>query len=240
MSAAKTPKTGGWMMKTLAYARQNFQVIQAVTALAIFTAHSVATAADDTVVNAFDKNREGWQVYDYNGGAGAENKFFPASWERAGGFADSGYIWADDSRWRIDTPETPHSILALILYRSWVGSEALNLRDATLSVCLRGDELNLHGAQCYFWVLDQEKGTRWHCKGQPLTIGVGRWEEPQRIVLTPDEKLWYRSWTRNVDNAASLKETLGSCDSYGFSFVGFEEEVTGRLSMDELKFELSR
>jgi hypothetical protein len=52
-------------------------------------------------VNDFNKGREGWQVYDYNGGKpGGGNVFFPATWERTGGVGNSGYIWADDSRWR--------------------------------------------------------------------------------------------------------------------------------------------
>ena len=234
-------------MITFPSARLNIPVSAALAIFlaAIAVAKAADNAADDAadnvaVVDDFSKDREGWQVYDYNGGAGKDNKFYPATWEEAGGVDDSGYIWADDSRWRIDTPETPHSILALIIYRSWVGGKALNLRDATLSVCLRGDKLDLKGAKCYFWVLDNEKGTRWHCKGQPLTIEKERWGEPQQIILKPDEKLWYRSWTRNPDNPASLKETLESCDSYGFSFVGFSEEVTGKLSMDELKIELAR
>ena len=63
---------------------------------------------------------------------------------KAGGVRDSGYIWADDSRWRIDTPENPHSILAFIIYRGWVGGKALDLRGAKLSVYQRGDKLKRH------------------------------------------------------------------------------------------------
>lgn len=201
---------------------------------------SVAAADEGVLIDNFNEGREGWQVYDYNGGAGKNNVFYPATWEKSGGVDDSGYIWGDDSRWRIDTPEMPHSILALIIYRGWVEAGAVDLRDAKLSVYLRGDGLDLKGAKCYFWVLDNEKGTRWHCQGRPLAIHDATWGEPQRIELKADEKLWYRSWTRNPDNPASLADCLGSCDSYGFSLVGFSEEVTGKLSMDELKIELLR
>ncbi len=84
--------------------------------------------------------------------------------------ANSGYVWADDSQWRIDTPESPNSILAFIIYRSWVNAPPLDLREAEVSVYLRGDHLDLKGAQCYFWALDQEIGTRWHYVSQPLTV----------------------------------------------------------------------
>src|SRR5262245_22215075 len=73
---------------------------------------AAAAAEPQKIVNNFDKDREGWQIYDYNGGKqGGGNVFFPATWEKTGGVRDTGYIWADDSRWRIDTPENPHSIL---------------------------------------------------------------------------------------------------------------------------------
>jgi hypothetical protein len=36
------------------------------------------------------------------------------------------------------------------------------------------------------------------------------------------------------DKAATLDEVLDTCDSYGFSFVGFSGEATGKFSMDEL------
>jgi len=196
---------------------------------------SAAAGAEPGVTNSFNSGAEGWQVYDYNGGiAGGGNVFFPVAWERSGGVDNSGFIWADDSKWRIDTPENPHSILALIIYQSWVKAGALDLRDAELSVCLRGDKLDLKGAKCYFWVLDNQKGTRWHYTAQPLTISEDRWGEKQKLVLKNDESLWHRSWSRNPQNSASLDEVLGDCDSYGFSFVGFSDEVTGKFSMDEL------
>lgn len=205
-----------------------------------FLAVLVAAEGPQKVVNSFDKDREGWQIYDYNGGKqGGGNVFFPASWEKSGGVRDTGYIWGDDARWRIDTPENPHSILAFIIYRDWVKGQALDLRNAKLSVHLRGDKLDLKGSKCLFWVLNNARGTRWHCKAQPLEISEGKWGEPQTIVLKNDEKLWHRSWSRVPDKPGSLDEVLGVCDSYGFSFIGFSEEVTGKFSMDELVFELA-
>jgi hypothetical protein len=188
------------------------------------------------LLNSFNSDREGWQAYDYNGGiAGGGNVFYPLHWERSGGVNNSGYVWADDSQWRIDTPESPNSILAFIIYRSWVNGPALDLREAEVSVRLRGDGLDLKGAQCYFWALDQEAGTRWHYLSQPLQVSQGRWEKPLRFRLRNRESLWHRSWARTPSKPASLDEVLRSCDSYGFSFLKFSAEVTGKLSMDELE-----
>ena len=196
-------------------------------------------AGPGTVRNGFDAGPEGWQVYDYNGGvAGGGNVFHPVTWEKAGGVHDSGYVWGDDSRWRIDTPEDPHSILAFILYRSWVKEPALDLRGAEVSVYLRGDRLDLKGGRCLFWAFNQKKGTRWHYRSQPLKIHPGGWGDKQTFVLKNDEKLWHRSWSRFPDKPAGLDEVLRECDSYGFSFVGFSEKVTGRFAMDELEIRL--
>ena len=67
-------------------------------------------------------------------------------------------------------PNLRNSILAFIIYRSWVNGPPLDLREAEVSVYLRGDHLDLKGAQCYFWALDQEIGTRWHYVSQPLKV----------------------------------------------------------------------
>ena len=206
------------------------------------------------VANTFDRGRESWQIYDYNGGiAGGGNVFFLASWEKTGGVGDSGYIWADDSRWRIDTPEDPHSILAFILYHTWVVLDArepareteaprptvyvkgdeLDLREAVVSVRLRGDALDLKGAYCYFWA--HRSGTRWHYTGRPLKVRQGAWGPEERFVLHNDKAQWHRSWARSQ---GSLDDTLKNSDSYGLSFVGFSEEVTGKFSLDEFRIRL--
>lgn len=211
----------------------------ALAAFAMNALHLADAQAPQRLVNDFNKDREGWQVYDYNGGKkGGGNVFFPVTWEKAGGVDDTGYVWGDDSRWRIDTPENPHSILAFIIYRSWVKGKELDLRDAKLSVHLRGDKLDLKGGRCLFWALNNANGTRWHFKSQPLSISEGKWGPKQTIVLKNDEKLWHRSWSRNSTKPGPLDEVLGKCDSYGFSFVGFSEEVTGKFSMDELTIEM--
>ena len=206
------------------------------------------------VVNTFERGRESWQVYDYNGGiAGGGNVFFLPTWEKTGGVGDSGYIWADDSRWRIDTPEDPHSILPFLLYHRWVAldaqepprkpdtpratgfvkGDALDLREAEVSVRLRGDNLDLKGAHCLFWV--HHGSTRWHYTGHRLKIHQGTWGPEERFVLHNDEAQWHRSWDPGQN---SLDEVLKISYSYGFSFVGFSEEVTGKFSMDEFRIRL--
>ena len=55
---------------------------------------------------------------------------------------------------------------------------------------------------------------------------------------TVDESLWHRSWASNPANPPTLEDLLIDCASYGFSFVGFKDLPRGRLSMDELEFEL--
>ena len=95
---------------------------------------------------------------------------------------------------------------------------------------LRGDGLQFDGTDCYFWA--HIGGTRWHCGGRPIEVPEGRWPaEPTRFVLEADEALWYHSWSRDPANATGLEQVLAAAESYGFSFVGFGGEVSGRLSL---------
>jgi hypothetical protein len=189
--------------------------------------------------NTFDKGPEGWCSYDYHASIVDDgvNVFVLTVWARAGGVNDTGYIWTNHRRWSADVPENPISILPFIFYRSWVGADPVDLRNAQVSVYLRGDGLQRHGAACYFWVYGL--GTRWHLISQPLGIAEGRWADtPNRFVLRDDESLWHRSWSGDPASSAPLARVLGHVESYGFSLVGFSREVSGRLSMDE--FEIQR
>jgi hypothetical protein len=204
-----------------------------LAASAIFGTIGVARALV-VVNNDFNASGEGWQIYDYNGQPlgteGGDNVFYPVTWESTGGVGNSGYVWGDDSRWRIDTPESPDSILSLIIYRSWVGGQSVDLRNKTVSVYLRGDQLDLKGANCYFWVYTP--GTRWHYTARPLTISEGVWGTKETFVLQNDESLWHNSWCAGSN---SLDTVLGNATSYGFAFVGFPNgvEVTGKFAMDQ-------
>jgi len=188
--------------------------------------------------NSFEKGPEGWCSYDYHASVVAgRNVFILTTWEPIGGVDDAGYVWTTHHRWSADTPEVPLSILSLIHYRGWIDEGPINLRDAELSVYLRGDDLELDGAHCRFWVLSDN--TRWHLAGDPVDIVMGRWgDEPSRRALTADESRWHLSWSIDPANPKPLAATLESVDSYGFSFIGFSSEVHGKLSMAE--FELTR
>lgn len=187
-----------------------------------------------TITNNFESGDDGWRIYDYNGGSGNQDRFYPVTWEKSGGVKNGGYVWGDDSRWRIDTPENPNSILALIHYRSWVKAPPImDLRDAEVSVYLRGDKLDLKGAKCFFWV--NRGGCRWHLTSQPLTITDGDWGEKLTFTLKTDDKLWHRSY---APVPATVKDALQTCNSYGFSFVGYSEEVTGKFAMDDFVIRL--
>ena len=197
------------------------------------------------IKNSFEKGPEGWHSYDYHAGivAGA-GIFLLTTWQREGGVDNSGYVWADQSRWSTDTPERPISILPLIFFRRWIGKDPIALREAKVSVYLRGDDLHLYDAQCQFWV--NAPGTRWHYTGRPIEISNGCWApKPTRFTLKNDESLWHRGysseehWHRSYPSGGpSLEAVLADTWSYGFSFLGFTEEVHGRLSMDEFEIVL--
>jgi len=186
--------------------------------------------------NTFDKGPEGWCSYDYHWSivAKGRNIFILTTWEAAGGVNDSGYIWCDETRWSADTPESPVSLLPFITYTNWVGREPLDLRDARVSVYLRGDGLQLLGAQCYFWVVSS--GGRCHLTSCPLTISDGAWaKEPNVFTLRNDESLWHRSWSADPANTPALDDLLANARSYGFSLVGFGQEPRGKFCMDEFE-----
>ncbi len=185
--------------------------------------------------NSFEKGPEGWCSYDYHASVvGGRNIFILTTWEEEGGVDNSGYVWANESCWSADTPEKPLSILPLIFYRNWVGEDPIDLREAEVSVYLRGDDLRLDGAQTFFWV--HSSGTRWHYTGNPIEIPESAWaSEPTKFTLKNDDSLWHRSWAKDPNSAASLDALLKNAHSYGFSFVGFSSEVTGKLSMGEFE-----
>lgn len=184
--------------------------------------------------NSFSKGPEGWCSYDYHASmvAGGENVFILTSWAKTGGVNGGRYVWTDNTRWSADTPEKPLSILPLLFYRHWINEDPVDLRGCAVSVYLRGDNLRLDSAQCYFWAVTH--GARWHYTAQPLAITEGAWADaPQKFVLHDDEARWHNSWTANPARPVALTDLLRNVVSYGFAFVGFSSEVTGRLSLAE-------
>lgn len=184
------------------------------------------------VRNGFERGPQGWCSYDYHASMVDDgvNVFILAVWQPQGGPGGAGCVWTDHRRWSADTPERPLSILPLIFYRNWIDEGPIDLRGTAMSAYLRGDGLKLDGAKCYFWV--HAHGTRWHCTRHPLATGEGGWgAEPGRALLANDEAAWHCSWSMDRAHPAPLDRVLGEAASYGFSFVGFSSEVTGRLSM---------
>ena len=184
------------------------------------------------IKNNFDKGPEGWCSYDYHASmvADGSNIFILATWAAQGGEDNGSFIWTDHRRWSADTPERPLSILPLLCYRSWVGADPLDMRQSAVAVHLRADRLRLDGAQCFFWV--HAASTRWHYTAHPLALEEGVWTA-NRLALAADENQWHRSWSADPGHPVALEQVLSRAESYGFSFVGFSSEVTGRLSMSQ-------
>lgn len=163
----------------------------------------------------FDSNPNDWHSYDYSGvEGGGYNHFLLLNWADMGGVdpktgqtdkSKNGYATAHHSFWRIDTPETPDSILALINYHLWDSKQTEKLgvkplkdwRNAQVSFYLRGDDLNLKGAKVYFWLMGGTRcggESRYHLTGFPLKVENGTWGKKQTLRLTPDESLWHKSY----------------------------------------------
>ena len=188
------------------------------------------------IVNSFDKGEEGWCSYDYHASIVDQwrNFFILATWESEGGVDNSGYVWVNETRWSADVPERPLSILPLLFYRRWINEDPIDLREAQVSFYLRGDDLQLNEARCYFWVLGP--GGRWHYTGHPIDISAGVWApEPTILTLRNDESLWHHSWAGWPPKPADLAPCLSNVSSYGFSFVGFWAEVSGKLALDQFE-----
>jgi len=173
-----------------------------------------------------------WYSYAYYGIG--SHQYLACHYAESDGFNGNSYITADDSLWTIDTPEEPESILALIIPSMLeLKLPPLDLCNVPISFSLRGDNLKLYGAKCYFWIVTfLPMSTRWHYVSQPLHIPEGQWSELQTLTLIPNNELWHRSFALD-EPSASLKDTLGLCMSFGFSFVGFSEKVTGKFSLSD-------
>ena len=186
--------------------------------------------------NTFNNGPQGWCSYDYHWSVVSKsNCFILGNWEREGGVDGSGYIWTNHARWSADTPENPVSILPFLTYTHWTDIEPIDMRNADVSVYIRGDDLNLQGAKCYFWTVGEKESGRFHFTSNPLNISEGCWaDSPNSFTLINDESLWHRSWSKNPSMPPSLDDLLSRCISYGISLVGFGIEPSGKLSMDEL------
>jgi len=187
------------------------------------------------VQNHFEKGPDSWCSYDYHGSAvNVRGRVFVLGhWEQEGGLNGGPYVWCEETYWTPDVPEIPLSILPFVHYRGWIGEGPIDLRGREVSVHLRGDGLDLCGGECYFWVVGPgtTRQTRWHFNSRPVNISSGAWSDsPDTFQLADDESTWHRSWTSRGE-PPTLEQSLAECESYGFSFVGFNSAVHGKLSM---------
>lgn len=168
-----------------------------------------------------------WSAYDYNGGMNSENNvFYPVT-------RLPGEFLVDSSRWRIDTPETPDTVLAMLTYPSWADSNitTMNLGFVEAKFKLKGTNLDLKGGQVYFWVVANALGGgvgRWHKTSQPLDVGNGVWGAENVVDIGPAAG-WQKTWQSGTATSPYFDKVL----SWGISFMGFANGVnpTGALSM---------
>ena len=128
-------------------------------------------------------------------------------------------VTATDGLWSIDAAEDPDSILPFLTYGGpW------DLTGSTVSVEVSGD-VDLQGGYLRFWILGP--GSRWHLD-RPVPLG-------RPVAFSLDDGPWHRSWSR--DEPHSLEQTLAEVHSYGLAFVGFANEVSGSLTLEEMGFQ---
>jgi hypothetical protein len=194
-----------------------------------------ARTSNEVLGQRFDTWNERWVSYQDAFGFG--NVFFPMTHAKRGGADGRGYVWTDASRWSVDAPEEPDSILVALNYWKWMFpqewrartglGERADLSDVVVNVQLRGRALRLAGAEVTFWILCD--GARWHA-ATPLAIENDLWTA-NRIDLR-QESNWRMSWSReNVAPAICLDRV----ESYGFAFRGFSRngQPSGIFEMDE-------
>jgi hypothetical protein len=191
------------------------------------------------MVHRFDQWHERWATYQDAWGYG--NVLLPMTHETRGGAHGGGFVWTDASRWTVDSPEEPDSVLVALTYWRWMSApewrsrrgfgDRVNLTGSTMRVSLRGRGLRLAGAATTFWLTCN--GARWHLK-QPLRVTDRRWTE-NTILLPADAASWSRSWTREAGSSFCLHEV----DSYGLAFrdVPRDARLAGVLDVDEFSLE---
>lgn len=170
-----------------------------------------------------------WYSYEY---VGPGHVFHAVRYEKSGGPDNLPFIWADDSMWSIDTPESPHSILPLLFNVIDLPASPIDLQDAEIKVCLRGEHLDLKGGYCLLWILSSlPHSNRWHLISSPLEITQGEWGKPNLLSISSNPENWHNSFCNHPAYQPSLSKTLKMVTSIGISFVGFSEKVTGRLAL---------
>lgn len=179
--------------------------------------------------NDFSDGPQGWASYYYwtNG-----NVFYPLTHDETGGHGGAAAVWADDSMWTIDTPESPHSVLALLSYHRWhfPAEQFFNPSSRTMRFRLRGENLDLKGGHIRPWLLDLY-GRWWKTQNQPVLVAPeGQWSDVQEVVIGT-----YLDWTRSFEISPPPIHAVYTdlIQSWGIGFRGFSAKPTGRIGLCE-------
>lgn len=220
----------------------------------------------------FDKNAGHWKSgKDQESGSynrnvlGKKGEGIPLKWHRTGG-RNGGYV-ASESPWYFDSNHGEFMWFYLVLVgpirEEWDANKDLDLRDATVSIGLRGREMALKGTRLYFWI----QGYRGpHVRviynpGDPLvswaltsrSIGDelrdGKWHDVN-LHLANDEHQWSqmgllnRGLPRKIIVEQSLTFATGTLDhllnghhyNFGFILGGVDpnDPPSGRIEVDEI------
>lgn len=157
-----------------------------------------------------------WASYLY---LGDDHEFVPA-------VIDVSHRIVNSDGWNIDTPEDPDAVLPFLTYLEWIGASPPNITNVdNVRITMRGDGLNLYGGYADFWIVTV--GTRWHLIA-PMQVTNSMTHFDLDLGGS-----WYRSWT--VNNK-TLAQTKASVTSYGISFLGWSQEPTGTLIVQDIRW----
>ena len=175
-----------------------------------------------------------WSVYYYQ----PQHIFYPVTHSLTGGAEGGGFISADDSRWTIDTPETPDSVLAFLTYTRWHVPALfdVNIHQKDVSFYLRSRGADLKGATAYFWLFLQGwtgggNPGRWYKTSVPLSIGTGEWGSKNTINIASYGDGWTKSFPVEITDYPMFDVVY----SWGIGLRGFSEKPTGILDLSNFK-----
>lgn len=153
------------------------------------------------------------------------NTFYPYS-------MGHNYGWVDDSRWGLDTPEYPQSVLFAMNYMRWISDgkyKYIDLSNTTMTVDLDLSGVDLKGGKVDFWVVaaDKHGHGRYHDFAQPLHDGHNE--------IKLKFRYFENSWLDGNRARGSVILDPTKIESWGFSFTGFESVPTGVVKMTNFK-----
>lgn len=199
--------------------------------------------------NDFASDNQQWCSYDYDGGEpGSGNWFYPASWRADGGPDGGPHIFTDDSRWRIDTPENPPSVLALMLHwwngpgpPAWGSPWSFqNWAYCVVDLYVRVDTgFNAFGGYMYLWCLDNS-GRWYRRKGSAAIVNRIPLNETWTNVRIPVGP-YNTNWEQSFDSSLGVNPTLRRPQAivqFGLGIIGFSQKPEGVLRLAKFKVDL--